>query len=119
AVHQTLIALDQLDRRLDTVLINQANLRFTEQESGDFNDHGFRVFSQWDEDGLIHFLVSRIPGIDRRFVEFGVGDYSEANTRLLLERDNWVGLVMDSSAQAVESIRARAYAWRHSLTAVE
>ena len=62
------------------------------------SDVGFRVFSQWGEDGIIEWMISRIPGLMPSFVEFGVESYSEANTRFLLERRNWRGLVADSSA---------------------
>ena len=56
----------------------------------------FRVFSQFGEDGIIQFLVQRVP-IDRRvFVEFGVEDYRESNTRFLLVHDNWRGLILDA-----------------------
>ena len=33
----------------------------------------------------------------RTFVEFGVENYEEANTRFLLENNNWSGLVLDSN----------------------
>jgi hypothetical protein len=52
----------------------------------------FRVSSQWGEDGIIDWLVERVPNIPRRFVEFGVQDYRESNTRLLLQLRNWRGL---------------------------
>jgi hypothetical protein len=77
-----------------------------------------RVFSQWGEDGIIEWLVRRLPGIPETFVEFGVEDYVEANTRFLLHHRNWRGLVIDGSAGHVASINGRDDRWRHDLTAV-
>lgn len=63
-------------------------------------DYGFRTFSQFGEDGVIQRLISRVPDLDQRFVEIGVEDYSESNTRLLAEKDNWRGLIIDSGDEA-------------------
>ena len=77
----------------------------------------FSAFSQWGEDGIINWLVGMLPGIPRTFVEFGVVDYLEANTRLLLQMHNWRGLVMDGSEANVASIKQQDVSWRHDLTA--
>jgi hypothetical protein len=81
------------------------------------SDVEFRAFSQWGEDGIIDWLVSRLPEIPRTFIEFGVADYRESNTRLLLQLHNWQGLVMDCSANRIRDIRSQDVYWRHSLTA--
>lgn len=77
----------------------------------------FRAFSQWGEDGIIDWLVEHLPGIPRSFVEFGVQDYRESNTRLLLQLRNWRGLVMDGSLDHIADIRSQDVSWRHDLTA--
>lgn len=46
-----------------------------------FSDVEFSVFSQWGDDGIIQWLIHRIPGLSETFVEFGVEGYQEANTR--------------------------------------
>jgi len=77
----------------------------------------FRVFSQWGEDGIIDWLITTIS-IDRElFIEFGVEDYSEANTRFLLVHKNWSGLIFDSDEGNIRSIRARNIYWQHDLKA--
>ena len=65
----------------------------------------FRVFSQFGEDGIIQFLISNIEIPNKTFVEFGVEDYAESNTRFLLINNNWSGLVIDGSQPNVESTR--------------
>lgn len=80
-------------------------------------DVEFRGFSQWGEDGIIDWLVEKLPGIPRTFVEFGVENYRESNTRLLLFLRNWRGLVMDGSAECISDIQRQDVYWRYDLTA--
>jgi hypothetical protein len=87
------------------------------REDGDFLSHEFSVFSQWGEDGLIAYLVSRVPIERPWFVEFGVESYREANTRFLLMTKNWRGLVLDGSEQNIRDIREDDVSWRHELEA--
>lgn len=75
----------------------------------------FRVFSQWGEDGIIQRLIQEVP-IDRRiFVEFGVQDYQESNTRFLLMHDNWAGMVIDGDQGNIDRIRQDEIFWRYNL----
>lgn len=85
---------------------------------GSLQDAEFKVFSQWGEDGIIEWLVSRLPGIPQSFVEFGVENYTEANTRFLLMHRNWRGLIMDGSADNIATVRARNDHWKYDLTAL-
>lgn len=82
-------------------------------------DVEFRVFSQFGEDGIIQYLIHRvhIPPQLMSFVEFGVEDYTEANTRFLLLNDNWRGLVMDGGASNIAAVHAWPDRWRYDLTA--
>jgi hypothetical protein len=77
----------------------------------------FKVFSQFGEDGIIQFLVQRVPIENEVFIEFGVEDYRESNTRFLLVHDNWRGLVMDGGKAHSEFLRASGLAWRHQIDA--
>lgn len=47
------------------------------------HDHEARIYSQNGEDGVIAHILSRIGVTNRVAVEFGVGDGTENNTRLL------------------------------------
>jgi hypothetical protein len=80
-----------------------------------FSDVEFSVFSQWGDDGIIQWLIHRLSGLSETFVEFGVEDYQEANTRFLLLNDNWRGLVMDGSSRNINAIRRDEISWRHDL----
>lgn len=76
----------------------------------------FRVFSQFGDDGIIQYLVHHLDLPNRTFVEFGVEDYRESNTRFLLQNDDWTGFVMDGAEENVAKIRQTPYFWRHDLT---
>lgn len=65
---------------------------------------GFGIFSQFDEDGIIQFLISHLEIENETFIEFGVEHYEESNTRFLLINDNWQGMVMDGSKENIAYI---------------
>lgn len=81
-------------------------------------DAEFRVFSQFGEDGIIQFLVQRVAIENQIFVEFGVQDYSESNTRFLLTHDNWRGLILDGDNAHVTFARATGLDWQYGLDAL-
>jgi len=84
------------------------------------HDAEFKVFSQFGEDGILQYIISE-TGLARNegvFVEFGVQNYLESNTRFLLMNNHWRGMIIDGSREYIESIRNQDLYWRHDLTAV-
>jgi hypothetical protein len=77
----------------------------------------FRVFSQWGEDGIIQQLIRAVPIPKPLFVEFGVENYLESNTRFLLTNNQWAGLVIDGSAQNIAFIKEDPIYWAANLKA--
>ncbi|MDP1801071.1 MAG: hypothetical protein Q8L81_06960 [Bacteroidota bacterium] len=77
----------------------------------------FKVFSQWGDDGIIQYIINKIQISNDFFVEFGVENYTEANTRFLLVNNNWSGLVMDGSGSNIEQIKKDSVYWQHELNA--
>ncbi len=78
----------------------------------------FQTFSQFGEDGIISWILGRVPIARRFFVEFGVEDYRESNTRfLLMSGGGWSGLVMDGSKENLDQLRGRPEFWRNHLHA--
>lgn len=101
------------------VLLGQIQSKLnSEANYEDINDNEFKIFSQWGEDGIIDHLVSNLNIKNKTFIEFGVEDYKEANTRFLLLNKNWSGLIIDSSKKNIKSICDDEIYWRHDLTAV-
>ncbi len=66
-----------------------------------------RTYSQNGEDGLIDFLFSRIEAPSKRFVEIGIEDGTECNTRLLSCAKGWTGLVIEGSDSLARSAKKR------------
>src|SRR2546426_164291 len=81
------LKIERLQEALGRIEMRQSS----ERPLLSIHDHEFRVFSQWGEDGIIQFLVRHVPIPRKIFVEFGVEDYTEANTRFLLVNNNWKG----------------------------
>ncbi len=87
-------------------------------ESPELSKNEFKVYSQWGEDGIIQFLLRHVAVSRKVFVEFGVQDYTESNTRFLLTKDNWSGLVLDGNQRDIDFIKQDPIYWRHNLKAV-
>lgn len=85
--------------------------------NADLRKVGFKVFSQWDEDGIIQYLVSKVPIENKTFIEFGVENYEESNTRFLLINNNWQGLVLDACREDIDFIQSDNIYWQHDLQA--
>ena len=81
-------------------------------------DIEFKVFSQWGEDGIIEYLVSKLPIQNKFFIEFGVENYNESNTRFLMMNRNWGGIVIDGSNDNIEYIKNRDYFWKYNLNPI-
>jgi hypothetical protein len=78
-------------------------------------DAEFQVFSQWGDDGIIQYLIRKIDTPNKTFIEFGVENYTESNTRFLLINNNWSGLVLDGSEANVEYIKKDPISWAHEI----
>jgi hypothetical protein len=77
----------------------------------------FQVFSQRGEDGIIQYIINNIDIPNKIFVEFGVENYVESNTRFLLINNNWAGLVIDGAKNNVRFIKSSFVYWKYDLTA--
>ena len=111
------------DPRLDAALVLQGRLAAKQIANtprlDQLADAEFRVSSQWGEDGIIEWLINKIPACGGTFVEFGVENYRESNTRFLLQHRNWRGLVLDGNGAQLNRLKHDPIFWRHDLTAIE
>jgi hypothetical protein len=108
-------------RRSEEIKINQGRILtelYRQRGGGRLQDYEFQVFSQWGEDGILQYLVREVPIVNRTFIEFGVEDFTESNCRFLMMKDNWRGLVLDSSERNIAAIRDSHYFWKYDLQAV-
>ena len=46
-----------------------------------------QTFSQNGEDGIVDYLLNRLNIIKPKFIEIGVGDFSECNTRYIYKKN--------------------------------
>ncbi len=81
-------------------------------------DVEFKVFSQFGDDGIIQYLINNIDISTYKFVEFGVGNYRESNTRFLLMNNNWEGIVFDCDSNYIKQLKSETIYWQHNLLAV-
>jgi len=100
-----------------TMIGRQESARVRAGKFDRLRDAEFSVFSQFGEDGIIQYLISRVPIANDVFVEFGVESYRESNTRFLLVNDNWRGLILDGGTEHVAFLRENDLGWRHTIEA--
>ena len=124
------ISIDNLSRQLhateyrdgiaqERLLLSNGEILTKQQfsmTSNKFNDYEFKIFSQFGDDGLIQYLIKNITIQNETFIEFGVENYSESNTRFLLMNNNWSGFVMDGSEEAMSFLKGQDWLWRQDLT---
>lgn len=66
-------------------------------------DVGFRKYSQFEEDGILLYIFSLVPPINRICVEICAGDGRECNTTNLIINHGWWGHLFDGNEQNVKS----------------
>jgi len=111
----------KVNAHFDEILINQGILLSSiicgRNDYRSLSDLEFKVFSQFGDDGIIQYLTQNIRCEYRTFIEFGVEDYFESNTRFLLQKDNWSGFVMDGSSTNIGRLKQTSFYWKHDLEA--
>ena len=79
----------------------------------------FKIFSQFGEDGIIDFLLYRLNIIKPKFLEIGIGDYRECNTRYIYEKNSCKGMVIDRNKNLKKKVSKVVKLWRGDLTIIE
>jgi hypothetical protein len=122
AVHDTRAAVELLHLRIAKLQEAVARVEARQvatQADADLHNSEFSCYSQGGADGILSVLTRDIPPRLRTFIEFGVEDYQEANTRFLLRAAGWTGLVMDGSDEQIKRIRSEHDFWKFGLQAVQ
>ena len=99
-------------------LNNQAIIR-KKNQIYNLKDVEYSVFSQFGDDGIIDWIVQKIPSIEKKFIEIGVQDSWESNTRFLLKSENWSGVLIDSSKNDINKIKTQRIYWQHDIKAYQ
>ncbi len=95
------------------ILVNQ----ILSKNISSLKDVEFKIFSQFGDDGIIQWLINNIEIDNEFFVEFGVENYKEANTKFLMFNNNWSGFVMDGSNNNINNLKKQDYFWKYNLIA--
>jgi hypothetical protein len=113
---------NNFSRELDSVkillgnIISQNNKKKVEDN---ISSYEFSIFSQWGDDGIIDYLINNLDIKNKSFIEFGVQDYTECNTKFLLMNKNWKGLIIDEAENLINKIKNSDIYWRFDLTAIK
>lgn len=112
---------DEMFFQTDSLRFSLGQLLTRNQVPGEIKDlrqAEFKVFSQWGEDGIIQFLTKVVPIAQRSFVEIGVENYWESNTRFLLMHDHWAGVIIDASDTHARFLQQSGLRWRYNIEAM-
>ena len=91
------------------------NMRKNYKNISNLNEVDFKVFSQNGEDGIIDYLLFSLQIEKAKFIEIGVGDYYESNTRFLFERSSGDGLIIDIIDNFQKRVEKNIRLWRGNL----
>ena len=72
----------------------------------DIRDVGFRKYSQFEEDGILLYIFSLVPPINRTCVEICAGNGRKCNTANLIINHGWWGHLFDGNEQNVKAGQA-------------
>ena len=83
------------------------------------NQVEYKVFSQNGEDGIIDFLLNRLNIQNPKFLEIGVGDYKESNTRYIFMKNPNKGMIIDNVENLKQKVSKHIKLWKGDLTIIE
>jgi hypothetical protein len=88
-------------------------------EIKNLSDADYKVFSQTGEDGIIDYLLYSLNIKVPKFVEIGVGDYRESNTRYIFQKNCSRGLIVDKNKNLEKKVSKIIKLWKGDLTIIE
>jgi len=85
------------------------------EEIADLTETEVKIFSQNGEDGIINYLVDKLKLNNKNFVEIGVGNYRESNTRFLYNTYHPKGLIIDCIDDMEKKVKPFVNLWKGDL----
>ena len=92
--------------------MNYSNIKY-------LSDVDYKIFSQNGEDGIIDYLLYQLKIEKPKFIEIGVGDYSESNTRFIFDRCSPKGIIVDCIEDFEDNVKKNIQLWRGELKIIE
>ena len=102
---------------LGDTLISDSRKRYDDYKT--LEEAEIRIFSQNGEDGIIDYLIKKLEIKKPNFVEIGVGDYTESNTRYLYETYYGKGLIVDLISNLKDKVSKNVSLWKGNLQILE
>jgi len=90
-------------------------MRKNYSEISKLNDVDYKIFSQNGEDGILDYLLYQLKIEKPKFIEIGVGDYTEANTRFIFDRCSPKGTIVDCLENLEERVKKKINLWKGEL----
>jgi len=82
-------------------------------------DAEVKVFSQWGEDGILDFICEKIGLTKPKVLEIGAGNFTECNSRFLVENRNASVVLVDGRNDLVLNVNSSALKWKTHIFALE
>tara|TARA_B110000027_G_scaffold128831_1_gene149668 strand:+ start:1153 stop:2103 length:951 start_codon:yes stop_codon:yes gene_type:complete len=108
-----IFALDKVISCIGKVQISLNRNKYDEVE--DLIDIEEKIFSQNGEDGIIDYLIHKLKIGNKNFVEIGVGNYRESNTRFLYNTYHPKGLIIDYIDDMKNKVKKHVNFWKGDL----
>jgi hypothetical protein len=83
-------------------MLQQYQLQAKQNNLPDIKTSGFKVFSQFEEDGLLLYIFSVLGMQHKIFVEIGSDDGVNSNSANLFFNFNWQGLFIDANKKSIQ-----------------
>ena len=91
------------------------NIRKNYDSVKSLEDVDYKIFSQNGEDGILDYLLTCLRIDKPKFIEIGVGDYYESNTRFIFERTSCKGLIIDIIEDFKKKVEKNVKVWSGDL----
>ena len=85
------------------------------EEITDLTETEVKIYSQNGEDGIIDYLIHKLKLDKKNFVEIGVGNYRESNTRFLYNKYHPKGLIVDYVDDMEKKVKPFVNFWKGDL----
>ena len=86
--------------------LHYKHLLYTNRPLPTLVEVGFSVYSESDEDGILHYIFSVSGEATKKLIDLGAGGIEGSNSTNLLINHGWSGLLVDADSEKVQSLQA-------------
>jgi hypothetical protein len=100
--------IEEKEQTTHTLLQNALFMQYrrmleTGKQMPKLNEVGFSVYSESDEDGILHYIFAVIGSTNKKLVDIGAATIRGSNTANLIINYGWTGLLIDGDSSSVEA----------------